>query len=61
MELIVIPAILAFIVTCIKFIIDGIFCNQDVKNKVKLFFLLWCVWTVNLAAIGEFTCKLMGI
>ena len=59
MALIVISLILAFIVTYIKFIVEGFFCDSDVKNTVKAFFLLWGYYTAISYLMVEYACKLM--
>ena len=58
---IVIPVILAFIVTCFGWIKYRPWTDPDVNNKVKFFFLLWYAWTINLSWVGIFAYMLMRI
>lgn len=63
MELVVIPAILAFIVTCFCWIkarpwTDPAMKNKTMKNKVKYFFQVWGVLTISFATFCAFAYKL---
>ena len=56
---IVISLILAFIVACLKFIVEGIFCDSDVKNTVMAYLLLWGYYTIVTYLFIEYIGKLM--
>lgn len=51
---VVVPGILAFIVTLFAWIAEGTFGNPNLKNKVGWFLLTWIVLTFILGMTGLF-------
>ena len=51
---VVVPGILAFIVTLFTWIVEGAFSNPRLKNKVGWFLLTWIVFTFILGMTGLF-------
>ena len=51
---VVVPGILAFIVTLFTWIVEGAFSNPSLKNKFGWFLLTWIVFTFILGMTGLF-------